>query len=502
MGNLYTKNLATVLLLFFATFTKPAYADANPATRINDATETLTAQQITNIDNNIDEIERDHNTKIAVEIVAVTKPETIEEHAGNLLKKWQQSDATKGKVLILIAKKDRKVWIASDQSLASKISDQDKKYIANSIIIPEFKNGRFASGINQGMDAINDVMQGKQLAETSAFQHKNYPLLSIFIVFVVLSLLSGFVKSARIKFTVAVLVAVVFWLVFSSITYGVLMLVLSLFPLMGRSTRGGGGAYGGGYNEGNEGAGGNTSDSSFSLGGGTFNGGGASGDWRSFSFDTHKKFTFSDKQKNDVEQAVKDLELESSGEIVVYFGRKSDSYQQGSWKLAATLGMAGLLTVMCLSYVWMLPATLTTMTIALFIFVLMAMGFVVSYFFPAVRLAFVPLNIMDHRVITRARDIFLQEEIFNTVDRTGILIYISELEKRVQIIGDRGISSVIEQDDWNKVLTLVTDGIKTGNPAEGLVEAIHECKKLLLENGFIVRVDDTNELSDEMIIEK
>jgi len=109
---------------------------------------------------------------------------------------------------------------------------------------------------------------------------------------------------------------------------------------------------------------------------------------------------------------------------------------------------------------------------------------------------------MDHRVITRARDIFLQEEIFNTVDRTGILIYISEMEKRVQVLGDQGISSVIEQSDWNNVLKLVTDGIKQGSPAEGLVSAIHECKKLLLENGFIVRTDDTNELSDKMIIEK
>tara|TARA_R110002072_G_scaffold242750_1_gene401783 strand:- start:191 stop:589 length:399 start_codon:yes stop_codon:yes gene_type:complete len=132
----------------------------------------------------------------------------------------------------------------------------------------------------------------------------------------------------------------------------------------------------------------------------------------------------------------------------------------------------------------------------------MVSGLVISYFFPAVRLAFVPLNVMDHRVITRARDIFLQEEIFNTLERTGILIYISEMEKRVQVLGDQGISSVIEQSDWDNVLELVTHGIKKGNPADGLVLAIHECKKLLLENGFIVRSDDTNELSDKMIIEK
>ncbi|MEQ6119007.1 TPM domain-containing protein [Reichenbachiella sp. MALMAid0571] len=498
MKKRYLKYIIPFAFLFYLVFITGIQAQNSI---LNDETGKLSKQEIVDLNIKLSELEKSHGIKMSLTLTKAIKTESVEKEASQLLASWKKEDSS-GNAVVLIALKDRKIWIATDEKLSKSVTDDDKKAIVNKIIIPEMRSGRVAQGISKGMDSIVSLSQGNSISKTSTFNPKNYPILSILIVLVALSFLSGFIKTIRIKLALAVGVAVIFWLIFGSITYSILMLVLSLFSLLGRSTRGGGGAYGGGYNEGTEGAGGNSSDSSFSLGGGSFIGGGASGDWRAFSFDTHKKFIFTDEQKSNVEQAVKDLELESSGEIVVYFGRNSDAYQQGSWKLATTLGLLGLVSIMSLSYLWLLPPTFSIMNMAMSIFLLMVSGLVISYFFPTVRLAFVPLNVMDHRVITRARDIFLQEEIFNTVDRTGILIYISEMEKRVQVLGDQGISSVIEQSDWNNVLKLVTDGIKQGSPAEGLVSAIHECKKLLLENGFIVRTDDTNELSDKMIIEK
>lgn len=493
MKLLYQRFIIPFIFLFCLILVNNLHAQSN----VKDATNSLSQLEIDDLNNKLLNLSKNQGIKISLTLIKSITKGSVDEEATHLLQQDPSVNA-----LILVAKKDRKIWIATDAKLSASISDADKKNIINRIITPEMRSGRVAQSMHMGIDSLVILTQGSTLSETSAFNSNNYPILSILIVLVALSFLSGFIKAARIKLVIAVVVAIIFWLIFGSITYSILMFVLSLFPLLGRSTRGGGGAYGGGYKEGTEGAGGNSSDSSFSLGGGSFIGGGASGDWRAFSLDKNKKFVFTDEQKESVEQAVKDLELESSGEIVVYFGRNSDAYLQGSWKLAATLGLLGLASIMSLSYLWLLPATFSIMNTAMSIFLLMISGLVISYFFPSVRLAFVPLNVMDHRVITRARDIFLQEEIFNTVERTGILIYISEMEKRVQVLGDQGISSVIEQSDWNKVLELVTDGIKKGNPAEGLVAAIHECKKLLLENGFIVRSDDTNELSDEMIIEK
>ncbi|MFY0653000.1 MAG: TPM domain-containing protein [Cyclobacteriaceae bacterium] len=497
-----TKQLVLVFLLAVWTLI-PMHltAQISDQNRIEDNTETLNSHEILNLTSVIKEVEQDEGLKVAVHMVNSIDSESEADYGSKVLKGWQSSDG-KGKAVILVAKSDRKVWIAMDASVEAKFSEEDKINVVENIIVPEFRSGRFAIGIELGVEALESVVSGEELVKSTTFQLKNYPLISILTVLVLLSFLSGYIKDVKVKIGIAAIVAVLFFFVFGSIIYSILVLILSLFPLLGRSARGGGGAYGAGYADGTEGAGGIAGDSSFSLGGGAFGGGGASGDWRTFSFDTHEKFEFTDEQKSNVEQAVKDLELESSGEIVVYFARKSDSYYQGTWKLTAILGMLGAVTMLCLSYVWMLPPTFSIMNIAMSIILIMIAGLGISYFFPTVRLAFVPLNVMDHRVVTKSRDIFLQEEIFNTIERTGILIYISELEKRVQIIGDKGISSVIVQEDWNKVLGLVTDGIKQGSPSEGLVAAIHECKNLLLDNGFIVREDDTNELSDEMIIEQ
>lgn len=497
MRNLRSIIGIVLLLVLYSTTNLSAQIDQKIDNQINDETETLTKEEISILNIKLKEIEKSQNVGIALVMVNSVNAVDKEKYADDLLATWSNSSQTK--VLILIAIHDRNLWLSSNNSREILNNSEGK---VKDVIIPQFRSGRFLLGINDGIDAIVDLNNSADINDNSTFQLKNYPLLSILFVLVLLSIFSGFVNDVKIKLSVAIVIAGLFWLAFGSITYSLLILVLSLFTLLGRSARGGGGAYGGGYSGGNEGAGGDNGESSFSLGGGSFGGGGASGDWRSFSFDTHKKFVFNDTQKLNVEQAIKDLELESSGEIVVYFARKSDSYQQGSWKLSAVLGLLGLITVISLSYLWMLPSAFSVMNIAMFVLLLIILGLTIAYFFPSVRLAFVPLNVMDHRVVTKARDVFLQEEIFNTIDRTGILIYVSELEKRVQVLGDKGISSVIQQGDWNKVLSMVTDGIKQGNPASGLVSAINECKHLLLDNGFIVREDDINELSDTMIIEE
>jgi uncharacterized membrane protein len=47
---------------------------------------------------------------------------------------------------------------------------------------------------------------------------------------------------------------------------------------------------------------------------------------------------------------------------------------------------------------------------------------------------------------------------------------------------------------------LLVDGIKSEQLTNGIVQAIKECEKLLLDNDFIVRIDDTNELPDDIRI--
>lgn len=214
-----------------------------------------------------------------------------------------------------------------------------------------------------------------------------------------------------------------------------------------------------------------------------------------------KRFEFSEEDKNQVKEAVKRLEKATLGEMVVYFARSSDVYLEACWKFAALLGISAAILMGALSWMWMLPAEITVFNAALIIAAMMAVGYLITYFIPRLRLSFIPADIVNQRVITKARDMFLQEEVFDTRDRIGILIYISEFEHQVQVIGDKGINAKIDQKDWEDVVRLVVLGIKSGHPSEGITNAIDRCTELLLHHGFEDKHGKDNELSDDMRIE-
>ncbi len=215
-----------------------------------------------------------------------------------------------------------------------------------------------------------------------------------------------------------------------------------------------------------------------------------------------KKFEFSEGDKTLVKEAVQYLERETAGEMVVYFARGSGDYLDSCWKLSVLFGVVYLTLIATLSWLWLLPGVIGILAICLAGICASVIGFAIPFVFRPLRVAFTPPLTIAHCVLTKARDIFLQEQVFDTTDRIGILIYISELEHQVEVLGDSGINAKIQQNDWNEVLDLVIQGIKAGHPAQGIANAIEKCKSLLLDNGFSNVVKPDNELSDDMRIEE
>lgn len=211
-----------------------------------------------------------------------------------------------------------------------------------------------------------------------------------------------------------------------------------------------------------------------------------------------KKFRFSEEQKEQIKAAIIDLESHSSGEIVPYFAHKSDDYQEARWKSAVVLSVFGAMLLAIASYSWMLPFAVTPLEDAIYIAILMLIGYFIPVLFPSMIRFLLNDDQLHSRVMNRALAIFLQEEVFSTRDRTGVLIYISELEHEVVVLADAGLNAKVSKEDWERVTQLVVDGIKNREVDKGLINAIQACKSLLLENGFTVRDDDTNELSDEL----
>ena len=108
---------------------------------------------------------------------------------------------------------------------------------------------------------------------------------------------------------------------------------------------------------------------------------------------------------------------------------------------------------------------------------------------------------LDQATRKRAENAFLEEEVFNTRHRTGIMIFVSFFEREVMVMADRGISKVVEQKEWDKMVRDIIEKIRMGKVTDGIEAAILRCGEILLEKGFHKTPDDINELRDDLRIE-
>ena len=85
-----------------------------------------------------------------------------------------------------------------------------------------------------------------------------------------------------------------------------------------------------------------------------------------------------------------------------------------------------------------------------------------------------------------------------TRDATGVLIYISVLEREVWILGDRGINEQLPPQTWQESVSRLTAGIREQRQAAALCTTIEEIGRLLRTH-FPPKSDDRNELSNLLI---
>ncbi|WP_319561481.1 TPM domain-containing protein [Marispirochaeta sp.] len=114
---------------------------------------------------------------------------------------------------------------------------------------------------------------------------------------------------------------------------------------------------------------------------------------------------------------------------------------------------------------------------------------------PAVDRLVVPKKVMTAAVQARARRHFMEAGVYDTLDHTGILIFVSLLEQQVELIADRGINEKVKQKTWKSIVDEMTRTIAAGKPADALVKAVAECGAILAEN-IERRQQDKNELGD------
>ena len=210
---------------------------------------------------------------------------------------------------------------------------------------------------------------------------------------------------------------------------------------------------------------------------------------------------FRERELQRIKDAVGQAEQRTSGEIVTYIVGECDAYPEAAWR-AATLGaLSGMgLGFAGQHYQDLIAAPLWVATLwwVLIPTVLGALlGLLLGSKVDAVRRRLVRPDILAHRVGLRAESAFLEEQVFETRERTGILLFVALFEHRVVVLGDEGINARVEEGEWSAIVEHMIADLKDSGPAEAVLRGVEDCGLLLERHGVVRRADDTDELDNQ-----
>ena len=187
---------------------------------------------------------------------------------------------------------------------------------------------------------------------------------------------------------------------------------------------------------------------------------------------------------------IRDAEAATSGEIYVVVAHSPDAF-----RLVPILWAA--LFALLLAWALDLGTGLSTSMILS----LQALGFIAVALLlslPSLRYRIVPAAIAEDAAHRAALAQFMAHGVHLTSARTGVLIYVSLLPRRIEILADAGIHAKVGQDIWDKAVALLAAEARNGRLSEALAHAIRELGALLAAH-FPRTQETRNELPNRVI---
>ncbi len=266
------------------------------AARVTDLTATLSDAERSALEAKLAAFEEKTGAQMAVLIVPTTQPEPVETYAIRVADAWKVG--RKGRddgVLLVVARNDRRLRLEVGYGLEGAIPDAIAKRIVAEDIAPKFREGRYAAGIDAGVDRVVGIVEKGELPPPERRTSRGMRTVSwemmALLALVVVPAVGGILKAAFGKIGGATigagLVGGITWFVLGSVALAIGAAVLAWIAILiiggaggigGAAGRRGGGVWlpgGGGWG----GGGGMGGGGGWSGGGGGFGGGGASGGW-------------------------------------------------------------------------------------------------------------------------------------------------------------------------------------------------------------------------------
>lgn len=199
---------------------------------------------------------------------------------------------------------------------------------------------------------------------------------------------------------------------------------------------------------------------------------------------------FGEHERNQIADAIAEVEQRTNAELVAVLAARSDDYRHHAIAWAAALAL-----LMSAPLVFVHPSVVVVLSIQLACFC----GFVLLFRIPGVARRLIPRHLGHWHASSMARRQFLEQGLHHTKGETGVLIFVSEAERYVEILADRGVSAHVDDSRWQAIVDRFIASVHRKRVASGFVEAIGECGDILSE-AVPKTSDNPNELPNRLIM--
>ncbi len=166
------------------------------------------------------------------------------------------------------------------------------------------------------------------------------------------------------------------------------------------------------------------------------------------------------------------LEEQTTAELVVEVRPCSGNYRDVDQLVGAGLALGGL------GFLLFNPWEHAEWAVLLDVALLFLMGSWLGGAVPSFR-RLAPARRRERQVREAAEGAFCRERVSQTRARTGVLIYVSLLEQRVEVLPDSGVTAAVSSEAWNEALQGLRRIWDQPSPAQALLDGLGTFGKVL-----------------------
>ena len=200
---------------------------------------------------------------------------------------------------------------------------------------------------------------------------------------------------------------------------------------------------------------------------------------------------YEERAKREAKAAVVEIEGRTSAEIVVCVRHVSGTYRDADYLFGFLLSLAALLAMLFAEREFLL-GSFPVGVVAAFVFGTVA----AAHIDPIRRLLVFPARKLA-AVRTAARAAFVEMGVSRTHHRTGILLYVSVFERRVEVVPDVGIDPRALGPDWKTAVAALERSLTPSPDVDRFLGAMRALGPILA-HALPHHAGDVNELPDEV----